>query len=381
MTVIGRMRPRRPGRVPLSGALLAGALVVGCASGGGRSAASAATPPGGSEKVYVVNQSGASIAVIDQYRLAVDTVLDLRALGFSANAKPHHVAVEQDGSHWYVSLIGDGRVLKFDRTNRLVAQVQMETPGLLTLDPVHDSLYVGRSMTAVNPPRSLGVIARRNFTLVDEQEIVISRPHALAVTPDGRWVHTASLAENRIASVEVATGRVVLSTIPGAPRSLVQFALSPDGQRMAVGGELSNTVLLFDLTRPPPLQPIAEHALDGKPWEPRFASDGRTLYVTLLSRNALAEMDVATGIIRRVIDGRMAQPYSMLIRADGRYAFVVSQNTGALKAGQSGHEMHGMEGHAPTDGWLSIIDLRSGAVASTLMLGSGPTGLGAAGAR
>ncbi len=361
--------------------LLTGALLVACGASTRQRVKTDAAPRAESAKLYVVNQGGATISVIDQYRLAVDTVIDLRTLGFSANAKPHHVAVERDGRFWYVSLIGDGRVLKFDRSNRLVAQVQMETPGLLTLDPVHDSLYVGRSMTAVNPPRSLGVIARGAFSLVDEQEILISRPHALAVTPDGRWVHTASLAENRIASVEVATGRVVLSTISGVPRSMVQFALSPDGQRMAVGGELSNTVLVFDLTRSPPLQPMAEFALEGKPWEPRFSADGRTLFVTLLSRNAVAEIDIVSGATRRVIDGRMAQPYSMLLRADGRYAFVVSENTGALKEGQSGHEKHGMDGHAATDGWLSVIDLRSGTLVSTLMLGNGPTGLGAAGAR
>ncbi|HMS03208.1 MAG TPA: hypothetical protein PKE51_09550 [Gemmatimonadaceae bacterium] len=81
------------------------------------------------DKLYVVNQAGATISVIDQQRLAVDTVLDLRTLGFTANAKPHHVAVENDGSFWYVSLIGDGRVLKFDRNNRLVGQVALETPG------------------------------------------------------------------------------------------------------------------------------------------------------------------------------------------------------------------------------------------------------------
>ncbi|MEP7346211.1 MAG: YncE family protein, partial [Gemmatimonadaceae bacterium] len=106
-------------------------------------------PPG--EKLYVVNQAAASITIIDQSRLRVDTVLDLRTLGFTANAKPHHIAVEPDGSFWYVTLIGDGRVVKFDRNNQVVGQVKMETPGLITLDPVHDSLYVGRSMTAVNP--------------------------------------------------------------------------------------------------------------------------------------------------------------------------------------------------------------------------------------
>jgi len=333
---------------------------------------------GAQDRLYVVNQAGATISVIDQQRLLVDTVLDLRTLGFTANAKPHHVVVEDDGSFWYVSLIGDGRVLKFDRSNTLIGQVKMETPGLLTLDPVHDSLYVGRSMTAVNPPKALGVIARKPFTLVDEQEIVLPRPHALAVTLDGRWVHTASLAENRIASIEVATGRVQLTTIPGAPRSLVQFALSPDGRTMVAGGELSNTLLVFDLTRPPPMQPVREIVVEGKPWEPRFSPDGRTLYLSLLTKNAIAELDVATWHVKRTFDARLAQPYGMIVRADGRYAFISNQNAGAVKEGHSGHEMHGMSGRSANDGWLTILDLQTGQVHSTLMLGNGPTGMGAA---
>lgn len=363
----------------LQTAALVAAVCTGCASRGG---SANGTIPAAGEKLYVVNQAGATITVVDQSTLAVDTVMDLRGLGFSANAKPHHVAVEEDGRFWYVSLIGDGRVLKFDRNNRLLGQVKMETPGLLSLDPVHDSLYVGRSMTAVNPPKSLGVIARTSFTLVDEQEIVTPRPHALAATKDGRWVHTASLAENRIASVETATGRVTLSVIAGAPRSLVTFALSPDGNTLVSGGELSNTLLVFDLRQPPPLQPVREIALPGKPWEPRFTPDGQRVYVTLLTKNAIAEIDLARGTVVRELTGRIAQPYSMILRRDGRYAFVVSQNTGAIAAGQSGHEMHGMgaDQHT-TDGWLTIFDLRTGTVDRTLMLGAGPTGMGAAGAR
>ncbi|MBA2291361.1 MAG: YncE family protein [Gemmatimonadales bacterium] len=357
------------------------ALVLAACAGGSGAPAGAPAPAGGA-KLYVVNQGGATISVIDQQRLVVDTVLDLRTMGFTANAKPHHVAVEPDGSFWYVSLIGDGRVLKLDRSNRLVGQVNMETPGLLALDPVHDSLYVGRSMTAVNPPRSLGVISRRNFLLVDEQEIVLPRPHALVVTPDGKWVHTASLAENRIASVEVATGRVTLTTIAGGPRSMVQFAISPDGGTMVAGGELSNTVLVFDLTRPPPMQPVREIQAGGKPWDPMYRPGGRTLFTTVLADNALAEIDVASGTVLRTITGMMAQPYGLIIRADGRYAFVINQNSGALKPGESGHAMHGMAGGASTtDGWLTVIDLTNGEVVKTLMLGAGPTGAGAAGAR
>ena len=73
--------------------------------------------PGAAQKLYITNQGGASITIIDQQKLTVDTTIDLTKLGFTANAKPHHVAVEPDGSFWYVTLIGDGKVLKFDRAN------------------------------------------------------------------------------------------------------------------------------------------------------------------------------------------------------------------------------------------------------------------------
>jgi DNA-binding beta-propeller fold protein YncE len=256
----------------------------------------------------------------------------------------------------------------------------METPGLLALDPVHDSLYVGRSMTAVNPPKALGVIHRTPFTLVDEQEIVIPRPHALVVTRDGRWVHTASLAENRIASVEVATGRVTLTTIDGASRSLVQFTISPDGRTMIAGGELSNTLFAFDPSRAP-VPVLRETAVGGKPWDPVFSRDGSKAYVSLLADNAVAEVDVATGRVLRRFTERLAQPDGVVLRADGRYLFVANRNTGAAQPGMSGHDMHGMEGHNASHGWLAIIDVASGRTVNTLMLGASPTGMGAAGSR
>ena len=338
-------------------------------------------------KLYVTNQGSSSVSIIDQGRLSVDTVIDLTALGFTPNAKPHHAVVERDGSFWYVTLIGDGRVLKFDRANRLVGQVKMETPGLLALDPVQDSLYVGRSMTAVNPPRSLGVIKRSSFEMVEEQEIQIPRPHALAATPDGKWVHVASLAENRFASLEIATGRVTLTTLPGTvTRSMVQFTVSPDGTRLIVGGELSNTVLVFDLTKSPPFAPLAEFALAGKPWDPVFSRDGKHAYFTLFDDSAVADVELRTGRIARTIRGHMAQPYDMILGADGKYLFVVNQNIGGVKAGQSAHDnMPGMAGmpapSGPAKGWLSVISVASGKVVKELPLGVSPSGMGAARAR
>ena len=360
--------------------LSAAVLIAAC---GSIRTGSVATEGG---KLYVVNQSGASITVVDQQRLVVDTTIDLTTLGFSANAKPHHVIVERDGSAWYATLIGDGKVLKFDRANRLVGQVAMETPGLLSIDPVHDTLFVGRSMTATNPPRSLAVIARKAFTLVEEEEIQIPRPHALVTTRAGRWTHAASLGENRIASLDAITGRVTFSTLPGVFRSMVQFAISPDGRWLVIGGELSNTVMIFDLDRPLPLVPVREIAVRGKPWDPAFSPDGGRVYFSLFGDNAVAEIDLATGAETRRIGTGLAQPYDVIMRADGKYLFVVNQNTGATpKAGESAHDhmpgMEGMPASAAKNGWLSVIDVASGATVKTLMLGNGPTGAGAAGAR
>ena len=113
--------------------------------------------------LYVANQEAAAVTVIDLETHAVVEVIDLEAMGYGANAKPHHVAVEPDGSFWYVSLIAANRVLKFDRDNELVASVEFERPGLLALHPSEPWLFVGRSMAAVNPPQRIGRIDRMSM--------------------------------------------------------------------------------------------------------------------------------------------------------------------------------------------------------------------------
>ena len=361
------------------------AAIVAASATAQASKSNSSRPAPATNSLYITNQGGASITVIDQMQFTVDTVIDLTKLGFTANAKPHHVIGDPNGRFWYVTLIGDGQVLKFDRDNKLVGKVPMETPGLLAIDPVHDSLYVGRSMTAVNPPRSLGVIKRSTFTMVEEQEIQVPRPHALVTSRDGKWIHAASLAENRFASVETATGRVTLSTLPGATRSMVQFTVSPDGSRMIVGGELSNTVMVFDITKAPPYAPIAEYPVKGKPWDPVFSLDGKRAYFSQFGDSAVVEIELATGKILRTFSGHMAQPYDMIMRKDGKFLFVVNQNIGATKPGASAHDnMPGMDHSAPkgpATGWLSIVNLATGKVVKELPLGITPSGMGAYGAR
>ena len=205
------MIPRlRPG-------LVLAALILGCASAPGaresQPAAGASPAPAG-PFLYVANQNGASVSILDLGERAEVARVDLQALGFGPNAKPHDTAVDPDGGHWYVTLIGENRVLRFDRSNRLVGQLEMEGPGLVVTHPTRDLLLVGRSMTAVDPPSSIALIRRSDMTLLDEVDVLFPRPHALAAGRDGRWAYTASLTANRIAA------NVIRSAGFGTPPSI-----------------------------------------------------------------------------------------------------------------------------------------------------------------
>ncbi|MDX1428724.1 MAG: c-type cytochrome domain-containing protein, partial [Rhodothermales bacterium] len=143
-------------------------------AGGARSDDGAVAFSGSRNLVFVANQGEASISIIDAQANVVARRVDLTRLGISRTAKPHHIAVAGDGSHWYVSLIGENRVVKFNRDNEVVGKVEIEVPGLLVLDEPNDRLYVGRAMSAVNAPSSIGVIDLSTGA-VEEIDVFIPR--------------------------------------------------------------------------------------------------------------------------------------------------------------------------------------------------------------
>ena len=148
---------------------------------------------------------------------------------------------------------------------------------MIALDPARGELFVGRSMTAVNPPPRIGVIQRSDMKL-DEVEVLFPRPHAMAANPQGTWAFSASLGENRIAAVNATTDEVTLTSLPGSPMSMVQFAISPDGRTMVVGGELTGDFMIFDISAPPAVR-LVKTIPDRRPaLDPRVHA-GRTVRV------------------------------------------------------------------------------------------------------
>jgi YVTN family beta-propeller protein len=300
--------------------------MAGCAPGYPAPAAAqqpAAAPP----RLYVANQDAATVSVLDVATNAVVATVDLRTLGFAANARPHHTQVEPDGGFWYVTLIGAGKVLKLDRDNRVVASATMEVPGLMALHPTEDLLVAGRSMSAVNPPSRLVVLKRSDMSVVDEIDVFFPRPHALVWDARGARVFVASLGQNQLASIGVESGDVKLVDVPGPPHSFTQAAVSPDGRWMVLTAQLTSQLVVFDVADPVGPKLLKMIALEKGPFEPAFTPDGKWVYVTDLDANRISVVDAERWEVAETLTHpALAQPHGIAVSPDGRVVYVSNRH-------------------------------------------------------
>lgn len=320
-----RPSSRRAAGVTRAGLLLVACVTTACAAGGPSVPLIGAPAASAQELLYVASQDEVTVSVIDMASRRLVATVDLKEFGYTETAKPHHTAVEPDGSAWYVSLITAGKVLKFDRANRLVGEVDFETPGMLSLDPTSDRLYVGRSMAAVNPPQRIGVIDRANMR-IEEVDVFVSRPHALTVDYRGGRFFTASLGEDRVAWAPVGEEEVDLLEMDGRHHMLVQFAVSPDGRWMVGGGQMSGALLIFDLTEAEP-RVVRSIELGDQPWHPVFTPDGREVWIPNQTGNRVTIVDVDTWTVSGAVSHpALVEPHGSAISADGTTVFVSGRN-------------------------------------------------------
>lgn len=358
-------------------------LAAACASASAGSAAAApvsaatqepaaSTPEAPAPWLYVANQVSATVSVIDMQADSVIATVDLQALGFTSNAKPHHVAVEPDGSYWYVSLIGDSRVLKFSRDNELVDQAEFTAPGMLAMDPFSDRLFVGRSMMAVNPPQRIGRIERTSMA-IEELDVFFARPHALAVAYEGATVYSASLADNSIATLDVETEDVELSRVEGPTHTLVQFAVSPDGRWLVAGGELSSQLLVFAIGDDPVPDFRAAIDVGPAPWHPMFSPDGATLWFGNRLANTVTVVDTQSWTVASVITGDgLAEPHGIAMSSDGSKVYVSSRNL------KGEYVPEGAAAGPEQNGTVVVIDAATRQIEKVIQVGRYAAGLGTA---
>jgi YVTN family beta-propeller protein len=341
-----------------------------------------------SQRLYVPNQDDATVSIIDTKTRKLLETIDLRRLGFGDNPKPHHVQVESDGSAWYVTLIGAGKVVKFSRENKVLATASMEVPGLMALHPTKDLMFVARSMSAVNPPPRLAIIRRSDMKVLDEVELLFPRPHGVVIHPKGERLFVTSLGTNQIASVGVDAGDVKLVELPGPAHSIVQAAVSPDGRWLAVTGELTGKLFIFDVADPAQPKLVHELAVGAGSFEPVFTGGGRWIFVTARMANHVTVVDTKSWAVVDSVPGTgFVFPHGSSMSADGKYVFVSNehQKEQAMDHSQHGGDtsaakgsMQHMAGSATGPGALTVICAATRKVVATIPVGNNAAGIGTA---
>ena len=355
--------------------LLSLALMAACS--GAQGTPSAAAPmdhsghgvTAGDERqiLYVANQGAAKVTRIDMATNQVIDTLDLQPLGFAANASPHDIAVEPDGSFWYVSLISEGKVVKLNRQNQVVGTASMEVPGMMHMHPSNGKLYVTHSSSAVNPPPRIGIIDRATMA-IEELDVFVPRPHAIGLDHNGAFGYVGSLGENRIASINLTTEEVSLSNIEGPTHAIVQFALAHDGTTMAATAQLTNQVMFFDVSAPPAVKLLGTIPVNAQPWHPVYSRDGRNLYVGNYAANTVMIIDVATMKVSKIIEGEgIAEPYVAYVSPDDRYLYISNRN---LKGTYVSKTSPGQ----PV-GTVVVIDPSAGTIVKVIEVPASPTGM------
>jgi DNA-binding beta-propeller fold protein YncE len=354
--------------------ILAAVVALAACATAPPSSTSPSTSPG-PDILYVCNQSDATVTLIDTRTNEKVGLVDLTTLGFSKNAKPHHIAVEPDGSFWYVTLIGENKIVKLDRNNKVVGTATFETPGMLSLHPAKDVLYVGRSMTAVNPPKRIGVVKRSDMT-IEELDVLFPRPHAMALDASDNTVYTASLATNQMAAVDVESERVQIVEVGGKQHALMQFALSPDGKTLVASGELSAEVLQFDVTDRMNPKFVRSYIVERQPFDPIFSPDGRYVVVGNKAANAISIIDLQKHDVAVLRQPGIAQPHGTAVSPDGRWIYVSNNNLSVPSgSGQDPHAMHAGTGAPAGAGTIVVIDAATRKISKVIEVGHNASGI------
>lgn len=287
-------------------------------------------------RLYVCNQAPGvtMVSIIDSKSLVVIRNIKLIDMGFRVDAKPHHIAIDQDGSHWYLSLIGENKILKFNAQNELVGESDnYSIPALLANHPTNQKLFVSRFMDPSNPLDAIIILNSSDLspasgTAQGFVNVQFKIPHCMAIDHSGDYAYTASLAENRLIRINAQTNDVENFVFLGNDKGPLQMTISPDDEELYLSCQVSNEMLVIDTDS---LQILSEISVGMQPWHPAFTPDGNFVYAGNNISNDVSVINTATRTVDQTITGNgLANPHGISVSDDGEYVFISNRNTSGV---------------------------------------------------
>lgn len=336
-------------------------VVLGLAAGAGPASA-------GPGKVYVADEEGDTVTVLDAASFA-------KLATIPVGREPHNVQVSPDGRWAWVTI------------NYAVEATRKEAekhPAGAMPKQEHEAMTQAGQVWVID-------------TATDQVAAKIpggKHPAHVVLSPDGRFAFVTNGGENTVSVVD-ASARTMIATVPvGAyPHGI---RVSPDGREAYVANLKGGTVSVIDTEA---RKEVARIAVGKGPAQVGFTPDGRTAFVSLSQENAVALIDpAARKVVKKVPVGTIpiqvyATPDSRLLlvanqgskKAPGRTVSVIDlTRLEVVKTVETGAGAHGVVVSA--DGryafvtntyasTVSVIDVAGLKVVGSVPVGKGPNGI------
>jgi YVTN family beta-propeller protein len=332
----------------------AAALTVLCLIGRGAAAA-----PAGAERLYVSDEWGGYVVLVDPRDARVVTRIPV-------GKRPRGIVISPDRTRLYVALTGspaagpgvdESKLPPPDHRYDGIGVIDLRSQRLIHtypsgIDPETFALsHDGRILYVSN--EDSGQLSALDVTQGSLRVTVPvgTEPEGVAVSADDRIVYVACETSNSVYVVDALTMKV-LAQIPTQKRPRAIY-LAHHARRGYVTDEFGAALTVFDTTGykvvrtidlgdPKVVRPMGIASADG----------GRRLYVTTGRFGALLEVDADSGKIVRSIDHVGARPWGVALSPDGSTAYTANGPGGDV----------------------SIVDLKSGRVRSRVKVGGSPWG-------
>ena len=287
--------------------------------------------PADAARLYVSNEDGESVTVLDA---DTSSVIETIAIG----KRPRGLKLNADGSRLFVAVSGlpkcppsvpDEECAKLERDLKAdgIAVVDTATHKVVQVlhagsDPEQFALSRDgkRLFVANEDSATLSVVDVASGAIV--QRVPVGRePEGVAVTPDGRWVLVTNESDNSVSIIDTGTLKIVKSVHVGKrPRDV---AFSPDGHTAYVTGEFDASVYRMTVPGGAPVERVLELRKEARPMGIILDSKRDRLYVSTGRGGTVAVIDSKSHkLLSEVQVG--TRPWGIALSADGRWLYTAN---------------------------------------------------------
>ena len=314
---------------------------------------------GGRERVYVSDEDGGTIVVLDPSH---DEVVARVPVG----KRPRGLVVSPDGKLLYVALSGSPKSPPgVDLTTVPPPDRSADGIGVVDLD----SLKLLRVIPGGQDPETFAVsrdgkrlwvsneeTAEASLVDLDAGKVILRapvghEPEGVTIVPDGAEVYVTNEEDGTISVLDAATG-AARATVPACARPRA-VAFTPDGARGFVTCENESSVVVLDAKAHKRLAVIPMPAAGTRPMGVAMTRDGKTLFVSGGRGGDVHEIDVAEQAVRRSFAAVGRRPWGIALSPDGKRLYTAN--------GPSGE--------------VAVIDVEKGKVIRTVAVGGSPWGV------